>query len=385
MARRPLKRLRDLCVDAVLAYKVANDRAFPVLLAHLPSQSAVSLMGCADLGDPSFRLLADKCGPVLDSLKLRGCAGLTSDALCRVARASPRLRVLNVAQCPEVDDAALKELAARCPMLQEVSVGSCYQVTNAGVCALSSCARVQALCVSSCQYLTEQAARSLAGAKTLTYLDVAHCTSMPAAALRELVASLPKLRVLVLEGCTQTTPEVIAQVGASCHEIEKLSISGCSLPPQPARAVAQCDPCIAAVAEGCKSLSMFHAAAVRGIGDAEVRKLAECCPSLFHIELQRCTRITDVAIVDLALRCPRLRAVHLDATKVTDKALGALSNCHVEVLSVSFCGGVQMQGILALISRCNTLRCLSMYGCPQLDRVAIREKAPRLRIMAGPL
>ncbi len=78
----------------------------------------------------------------------------------------------------------------------------------------------------------------------------------------------------------------------------------------------------ALLALGCKRSgllsSLVHtglpcAALCAQIGDAGIKAVAEAIgPRLKHVEVNQCTRISDVGLRELAIRCPNLETLHLD-------------------------------------------------------------------------
>lgn len=89
-------------------------------------------------------------------------------------------------------------------------------------------------------------------------------------------------------------------------------------------------------------LSQFN-----NINDSHLRKLAENCPNLQHVNLGRCWRVTDEGLKNLANNCHKLQ--HIDVTEcefVTDEGLKSLADkcTKLQQINCEYCGGVSEDG-----------------------------------------
>lgn len=127
------------------------------------------------------------------------------------------------------------------------------------------------------------------------------------------------------------------------------------------------------------------------VSGVSILAIAEHCPLMRALFLERAGRIADNAIVALAQNCPRLHTLDLGWCGITDASLDALSaHCdELSCLNLGYCDSVTDAGVRALAAGCRQLTSLDIGGClklsdASLDAVAQVRPARASRARAGP-
>ncbi|KAL6771164.1 hypothetical protein ACKKBF_B34195 [Auxenochlorella protothecoides x Auxenochlorella symbiontica] len=153
--------------------------------------------GAAGEADAVLRLLGSACARLTD-LDLAGFA-LTGAGLLALAPLGASLETLGLWNCATVPDAELGALAAL-PRLADLSLRGWHQLTDAGAEALGALPRLARLDLRACEQLRGEGLAALAAARGLHTLDLRRCHALTDAGVAA-VGRLASLRSLLLDGC----------------------------------------------------------------------------------------------------------------------------------------------------------------------------------------
>jgi hypothetical protein len=165
--------------------------------------AAVRLDGLPEVDDSLLGSVA-RAAPLLHTLSLASCPGLTDAGVEAAARALPGLRSIVLDEC-KVTGAAALALAEHCPSLRAVSLARCARVDDAAVEALAALGTLRLVSLNGATLVTGAGVEALArgcGA-TLEDVDLSWCRGVGSASLGRLADGCPSLARLALWGCTQ--------------------------------------------------------------------------------------------------------------------------------------------------------------------------------------
>jgi hypothetical protein len=110
---------------------------------------------------------------------------------------------------------------------------------------------------------------------------------------------------------------------------------------------------------------------------ASIAALAEHCPQMRALYLERAGRIADAAVIALARNCPQLQTLDLGWCDISDDALAALSEHCAELccLNLGYCDAVTDEGVRTLARGCRKLSSLDIGGCSHLSDTSLEAVA----------
>ena len=118
--------------------------------------------------------------------------------------------------------------------------------------------------------------------------------------------------------------------------------------------------------ESCCNLSVLHLRDCSSSVSDQVATLLP--PTLLHLDLGGCSRLSDPGVQALAVGCPRLSSLSLARTAVTDLGLSRLgiAQCRnfLQELKVDGCRRLTDLGVELLLDGLSRLRILSFHSCP---------------------
>uniref|UniRef100_K3X4C0 WW domain-containing protein n=1 Tax=Globisporangium ultimum (strain ATCC 200006 / CBS 805.95 / DAOM BR144) TaxID=431595 RepID=K3X4C0_GLOUD len=224
------------------------------------------------------------------------------------------------------------------------------------------------------------------------------------ATLHEVVAVIPQLRGLQLNGCTHITDAGLWAIARQCPQLDTIHLAQCARVtelglrllahncPLGLVELSECpqitDTVLQTLAAGCWTLHTLVLRRCARISDAGIVKIAQCCKqNLRHVDVSECEHVGeygDKALVEIGKWCPQL--THLDlfgCRHVHDAGVRAIARgCPlVTTLKLTGCRDVSSIAIQALASQCLALHTLSLAGCIQTtnaDAVALAIKCKAL-------
>ena len=118
--------------------------------------------------------------------------------------------------------------------------------------------------------------------------------------------------------------------------------------------------------ESCRYLSVLHLRDCTNSVSDQVATLLP--PTLLHLDLGGCARLSDPGVQALAIGCPRLASLSLARTSVTDLGLSRLgiAQCRnfLQELKVDGCRRLTDLGVELLLDGLSRLQILSFHSCP---------------------
>jgi len=290
--------------------------------------------------------------PVLESLSVRGCQGLTDAALAPAFNGPlPALTLLDVGLCRQLTDSTLGRVVSSAQNLESLDVSGCGDITDNGV-LLVACGlkKLKALNLRGCRLISDAGIAHLAGAGSI------------AASAAGAISTLERL---VLHDCQRITDTGLGHIGAGLRALRLLDISFC------AGITDDGLQCIARL----PALHEFRARACDGITDAGVSHFWSS-PRLTTLDIAFCVHVTDRALAHLVRSSNsvlHLRELWLSSCAVTDDGIDHLTAAAVELrsLHIGQCRGVTDRGLMAIAHNLKLLEFIDIYGCSQITSVGL--------------
>jgi len=167
-----------------------------------------------------------------------------------------------------------------------------------------------------------------------------------------------------LSDCIVTEDHLHAMT--SCKRLKKLYLNQ---PRQKSRKLEReitADHHLSSLLENCKNLTVLHLRDMTNFVSDEVATLLP--PTLLHLDLGGCARLSDPGVQAIALGCPRLSSLSLARTNVTDLGLSRLgiAQCRnfLHELKVDGCKRLTDLGVELLLDGLSRLQILSFHSCP---------------------
>lgn len=163
-----------------------------------------------------------------------------------------------------------------------------------------------------------------------------------------------KIKSLNLSNCINLTYSGIRSLTKLCTNLEVLNLSNCE---------GISDKCILSIAENCTSLRELELCNIRGITDRSAKFLFQM-PSLRHLNLQYCLRLTD---------------------KTAKEVLNFNTFPKIEYLNFSGCSGLSTNGLRYIITKCKYIQHLVLDHCNQVTDNLISDiifKSDELRYLS---
>ncbi len=368
----------------------------------------IRLAHCEEITDLGIKKLCMK-QPLLISLDLAQCVGLTNATITAITTHLQGLRYLSLDKCRQVTDYGVGQLH-KLGKLEKLQLASCYTVTSeglvAGLCA-ATMVRLTHINLSCCSQVGDIFILQLSvKCRNVTHVDLGSCTGVSDVGLHHISKNLIHLRLLNLSWCKRITdygllgllPDDFVHHDESeglCKctrrstiepgnfgktdilpvpEYQKLSLGDadyrlsksrheymiCNLVFLRDLDLRSChqltDVGIIRAIKFCelRSLHLPH-----NISDESLFALAINLPSLEQLFVPQCKRITDDGVARIARKCRRLTTLNISAIdNITNKALEALMTyaTRLKYIDVSLCRNITPQCVDKMECNLNSLQ-----------------------------
>ncbi|CEI85618.1 hypothetical protein RMCBS344292_00077 [Rhizopus microsporus] len=169
-------------------------------------------------------------------------------------------------------------------------------------------------------------------------LNLSQCFYLTDDGFKALVENLPSVEAMDLSSCWLLTDKSLALLGTACPQLTRLNLSNC-------RKISDTGIFRLLDAKASNAYPMLEELSVsycKKLSDTTMRHLASYCSNTLQLlNLQRCTRITDIGFLAwTSTHFPQLQELNLnDCSFLTDQAIGYLISAtpNLKRLSLSFC------------------------------------------------
>ncbi|GMF10594.1 unnamed protein product [Phytophthora lilii] len=271
-----------------------------------------------------------------------------------------------------VTDATLQEVVLTVPNLRGLNLSGCSQITDAGLWAVARhCqAQLDTIYLAQCEKVTELGLRLLAHNCKLVLVDLSDCPQLNDAALQTLAAGCWMIETFIMKRCRGVSDAGIVKIAQCCKDLRYLDVSECS------RLGEYGDKALLEIGKCCPKLRVLDLFGCQHVHDPGVRAVAKGCPLLTTLRLTGCRDVSSVAIRALAQQCTQLEVLSLSGCiKTTNSDLQLLAtNCpQLTWLDISGSPNIDARGVRALAQNCTSLTYLSLAGCQRVGDAALSE------------
>jgi hypothetical protein len=132
-SRSKTHKVKQELIRSVLQTGRFNDDTLPTSFFH-PSLSKIEINGARITANFIERMA--KAAPKLHVVNLSGCFRLTDDALLKLVTHCTEIKELNLENCRKLTDQTLKILVEHCPKLHSIDIGGNTNMTIDGITSL---------------------------------------------------------------------------------------------------------------------------------------------------------------------------------------------------------------------------------------------------------
>lgn len=320
-----------------------------------------------DIPAESVAKIIVAAGPFVKDLNLRGCVQVEHYKRAEVVvKACRNLIRANLEGCKNFQRSTLHNLLRSNGRLTNLNLSGLTAVTN-GTCKIlaGSCPSLEKLNVSWCTHMDARGLQAVInGCPRLVDLRAGEVRGFHNLELAQDLFRTNNLERLVLSGCADLTNETL-QVMLHGHDPQLDILT--DIPVVPARKLRHLD------LSRCSRLT-----------NAGIKSLTHLVPALEGLQLSGCTTLTDDALSDVLASTPRL--THLDLEELSELTNNLLSEhlakapcaSHLEHLSISYCEKLGDPGMLSVMRACTSLRSVDMDNTKISDLV-LAEAAAMVR------
>ena len=279
------------CRDAGVTFRAALQR--PVVAGNMRH---LSFEFCREIVDRDLVVL-EAARLSLVSLNLNALHNISGEGVLAAARGnSATLRHLSLYWLHALPSASVAEVAKACPRLEVLNLSGCQKTEDSAVRAL---------------------ARNCRG---LTDLDLTRCPLLSGAALHFLAPRLTHLRRLNLYANAQIAPDASPGSGGSGEAAPQLQPNGSGGSPKPVETSGY-----AALAQ-LSQLEFLDMCGASKAPPGDIAAIAAGCPNLATWNLSWCVRVTDDAVAAIARHCRKMESLSLfGIINLTDVAVDELA------------------------------------------------------------
>ncbi|KAF3895517.1 F-box domain protein [Trichophyton interdigitale] len=359
------------CLDTSTYYQeIPRYALLKVILAAGPFLRNLSLRGCAQLLD-IWRTEGDRVTNLcrnLVQLNIEDCLMDPVTTNCFFTR-NPRLRHINMCGVSTANNSSMEAIAENCPMLESLNISWCTGIDTRGLSSVvKSCTQLKDLRVTRIVGWDDEGIMSdLFKSNSLERLVLADCASMTDASLKTLIQGINpeidiltgrpvvpprKLKHLNLSNCRLLTENGVKILAHNVPELEGLHVSFLST---------LTDDCIASIINTTPKLRFIELEELGELTNFVITELARapCCQTLEHLNISFCENIGDTGILPLLRKCPSLRSLDLDNTRISDLTL------------MEICSQMRKRGVGPELSKIGFR--LAVFDCGNVTWAGVRE------------
>ncbi|KAJ5677709.1 uncharacterized protein N7477_003342 [Penicillium maclennaniae] len=311
----------------------------------------LTLTNCSKLTDKGVSELVEG-NRHLQALDVSELRELTDHTLYAVSRNCPRLQGLNITGCSKVTDDSLLIISQNCRQIKRLKLNGVSNVTDRSIMSFAdNCPAILEIDLHDCKLVTSPSVTALITTlRHLRELRLAHCTEINDSAFMNLPERITfdSLRILDMTACENVKDDAIERIVNAAPRLRNLVLAKCRF---------ITDRSVQAICRLGKNLHYVHLGHCSNITDTAVIQLIKSCNRIRYIDLACCNRLTDISVQQLA-SLPKLRRIG-SSPRTNHPMVSNLERVHL-----SYCVGLNMDGIRPLINNCPRLTHLSLTGVP---------------------
>ena len=284
-----------------------------VITRTLDAISSLDLSGCYYTTDETMEKAFSTAREFteLESLNLNYCSNLTEQGVCFALNKMPNLKRLSLRGCRGIHFCFenVKEcVKTSCRNLEVLSIAGCKQMDVEDLTGvLEGMKNLVELDLEDCDHIHDECLQCIAtsGLNQLRVLNLSFCVSIFDQGLEAIAGSLPNLSTLLLRSVDNITSLGVSAILQQCSKLKKLDLAHCDwlldggiedmvigrMNRPLRRALSQRRQDEGAVA----TLEEFDLSCAK-VSDDGIRLISEHMPSLKHLKIGQCLKLTDVSL-----------------------------------------------------------------------------------------
>lgn len=305
--------------------------------------------GC--MGDNSMVKLIEGRSDLL-FLSLVGCRNINGFGLIKLGETCLNLSDLSLSHCNDIKDSTVAKMVQGCRNLKAINLSECWNVTSLTLMSLAKqCPLINTINLSNCRMIRDI---GINNRDTFPVFSELHDLNLSGCTLLSSIGRLPKIRKLDLDRCFRITNSSILQLAETSSNLQSLNLKDCT-----------------------------------DINDEAIVKISNACPQLFYLNLYGIFNITDRALISLT-QCPCLSTLQLqDCSKITDVGvMGIAKACHkLCELDISSCVQISDSSLICMVENCFHIQNVYLHGCvgtSSIGRRKLKEHCVKLINQSGP-
>ncbi|KAI0603002.1 hypothetical protein F4775DRAFT_7689 [Biscogniauxia sp. FL1348] len=310
-------------------------------------------------------------GPFVKDLNIRGCLQIEHYKRAEVVvKACRNLINATLEGCRNFQKSTLHSLIRNNDKLANLNLTSMSAVTNSTCKIIAQhCPQLESLNVSWCKHMDARGVKMvIRGCPKLKDLRAGEIKGFNNPDVAEAIFETNNLERLVLSGCMELDDDALKTM---IHGVEPEVDILTDRPIVPPRKLRHLD------LSRCSQLT-----------DQGVKALGHFVPELEGLQLSGCTSLTDAALEPILATTPRLTHLELeDLSELTNEVLSehlAKAPCapKLEHLSISYCENLSDTGVLPIMKKCVSLRSVDMDNT-RIGDLVLTEAAAMVRSRAA--
>ncbi|XP_063304225.1 F-box and leucine-rich repeat protein 13 [Pelobates fuscus] len=299
-----------------------------------------------------------KCRPYVIRLNLRSCSTLRWRTFKGISECK-NLQDLNMSDCQNLNDESMKIICEGCPGLLYLNV-SHTNITNASLRMISRFLfNLQYLSLAYSRKFTDKGLQYLGsgkGAHKLIYLDLSGCTQISVDGFRY-IAGCYSLQQLELNDMFTLTDNCVIVLLEKCQNITSVSLLG---------SPHLTDAAFKVLAQG-RKLVKIRIEGNNRITDVSIKTISKSCPSLKHIYLADCQKITDIGLKTVS-SLKNITVLNVaDCIRISDpgvrQVVEGTSGTKIREINLTNCLRVSDLSLLRIAQKCHNITFLSLRYC----------------------
>lgn len=342
---------RTRCLEQVtFAYGSSVTLDLADSLNKLSKLQAIGLDGCP-VTCGGLRAIGDWCVS-LRGLSLSKCFGVTDEGLSYLVRKQKDLRKLDITCCRNITDVSISHITSSCMALSSLRMESCTLVPREAFILIGRCHSLEELDLTDNE-IDDEGLKSISTCYKLSSLKLGLCLNITDEGLARVGMCCIGLKELDLYRCPGITDAGLLAIGRGCPGLEMINISYCEeVTDNSFMSFSKCSKLSTIESRGCPLITYFGLAAI-----------AAGCKQLTKLDIKKCYKIDDSAMISLAHFSQNLKMINLSYSSVTDVGLVSLASIScLQSLTILHLKGLTPSGLAAALLACGGLTKVKLHA-----------------------
>jgi hypothetical protein len=324
----------------------------------------IGLAGCSQIPEANLIQFFELSGNFLETVDLSFCSQVTDELLFTLGRQkkTPKLQVLKLKGCHQVSDGGILSVTSGCSELTTLDLMRYdlqYKINDIVLLSLAEkCRLLQYITFAGCDMLTDAGLSwMVTGCHAIVDLDLSNCSKVTDVGLRSIGEYLIHLKQLILKNCVRISDLGLRHVAMGCLELTTLDLTNCALISDSSSAGITYPASALASLTLSKNRAPMSSSNTQSLANMGVEPyivglaaIAKYSAKLKHLDLTKCSLVSEAALLELAKNCK-----------------------HLSSLSLYGCHRVTNRSVMKLLSHCHELTVLNLTDCSKISDVAFHQ------------